>query len=203
MSAELWFAIISLALGAIGAVFSILASVIAYFVKRGEDAQDKAIDVLHKEHVTLRGDVDNINQTLARYEAHIGAGHQDLTAIKTDLKDHVIKEEQIFWKKMEAISEAHKVFAEAVLQRMASMEARLPNGELQKMAIDMAKLVERLEKVQKQSEDAVQHVRDHNEEAERWKRQIEVDAKRLDLLEQRQRDFDDSNNRVRVQRVKK
>ena len=197
MSAELWFAIVSLALGFIGACFSALASIIAFFVKRGEDAQDTAIASLGDEQAALNSDVASIKVTLGKYESHVGAGDARLREIRESISDHVEKEEQIFWKNVDAISEAQRIFAEAVLQRITSMEARLPNGELQKMALDIAKLVERFEKVETMAKDATQHVKDHNEEAERWKRQIEVDAKRLDMLEQRVRDQDDSDTRTR------
>lgn len=202
MGAELWFAIISLALGFIGACFSALASIIAFFVKRGEDAQDKAIAGLGDEQALLGNDIASIKVTLGKYESHIGAGDAKLAEIREDIADHVTKEEQIFWKKVESIGEAHRIFAEAVLQRITSMESRLPNGELQKMAVDVAKLLERFDKVEGMAKDATQHVKEHNEEAERWKRQIEVDAKRLDLLEQRVHDQDDSDTRVNRARRK-
>ena len=151
---------------------------------------------LSAEQAVINADVAAIKVTLARYETHIGAGDARLREIRESISDHVTKEEQIFWKKVDAIGEGHRVFAEAVLQRITSMEGRLPNGELQKMALDIAKLVERFEKVETMAKDATLHVKEHNEEAERWKRQIEVDAKRLDLLEQRMRDQDDNPKRI-------
>lgn len=165
MSAELWFAIVSLGLGAIGAGFSILASLIAYFVKRGEDAQDRSIG-------TLTVDVDQIKQTLASYETHIGVGDQRLMEIKKEISEHVTKEEQIFWKKIETISEAQRIFAEAVLQRIASMEAKMPNGEIQDMVKALARLEANVLITHASAKAAELHIEEHNAEAEDWKRRI-------------------------------
>lgn len=172
MSAELWFAIASLALGIIGTCFSALASIIAYFVKRGEDAQDKSIGQLREDHAIVRHDVDVIKQTLAKYESHVGAGDARLSEIRQDIQDHVTKEENIFWKKVEAISEAQRVFSEAVLQRVASMEARLPNGELKELTVAVARIEAALVSVAEKAAAADKHVVDHNVEAEDWKRRI-------------------------------
>jgi predicted nucleic acid-binding Zn-ribbon protein len=183
MSAELWFAIVSLALGFVGACFSALASIIAYFVKRGEDAQDKTIAALSAEQNVLGQDVAAIKVTLGKYEMHIGAGDARLAEIRESIADHVIKEEQIFWKKVDAISDAQRAFAEAVLQRITSMESKLPNGELQKMALDLAKLVERFERVEGVARDA--------------KTSTDSNVKRLESLEERVREQDDSDTRLR------
>lgn len=172
MTPELWFAVVSLAIGIVGAGFSLLASIIAYYVKRGESAQDATISALHGDHVSLRGDVDTIKQTLARYETHVGAGDARLQEIKEDIADHVRKEEQIFWKKVEAIGEAHKIFAEAVLQRIASMEAKMPNGEIADMVKALARLEANFVITQAASLKAEKHVEEHNIEAEDWKQRI-------------------------------
>lgn len=165
MSATLWFAIASLILGFFGTCFSALASVIAYFVKRNEEAQDRQI-----QH--LESAVNEVQRTLAGYESHIGAGDEDLKAIKTDLRDHVTKEEQIFWKKVDAITEAQQIFAQALLQRMASIEARMPNGELKELVVSVAELRTEMRAVTDMAKGAVSHVEDHNAEAEDWKRRI-------------------------------
>jgi hypothetical protein len=172
MSAELWFAVVSLALGFIGACFSALASIIAYFVKRGEDAQDKTIEALRTDHVGLRDDVDLIKQTLASYESHIGAGDARLAEIRKDIADHVIKEEQIFWKKVESISEAQRIFAEAVLQRISSMEAKMPNGEIQEMVKSLARLEANVLITGAAARKAEDHVVQHDAEANDWKQRI-------------------------------
>lgn len=166
MTPTLWFAVASLALGFIGACFSMLASVIAYFVKKGEEQQDREIQ-------RLRDEVERAATTLARYESHIGAGDSDLEAIKIDLRDHVQREEQIFWKKVDALVDVQRVFSEAVLQRIASMEARLPkNGEIADLMVGMGELRTEMRGVTDMSRTAVKHVDDHNEEAEDWKRRI-------------------------------
>jgi hypothetical protein len=172
MSAELWFAVASLALGFVGACFSILASIIAYFVKKGEDMQDKSITTLHQENAVLREDVEGIRQTLAKYETHIGAGDARLAEIRKDIADHVIKEEQIFWKKVDSISEAQKVFAEAVLQRIASMEAKMPNGEIQEMVKALARLEANVLITGAAAKKAEDHVVQHDAEANDWKQRI-------------------------------
>lgn len=172
MSAELWFGIVSLAVGIVGAGFSLMASIIAYFVKRGEDVQDKNIDSLHREYAKLREDVDEIKQTLASYESHIGAGDARLGEIKTEIADHVRKEENIFWKKVEAMSEAQRIFSEAVLQRMAAVEAKMPNGELRELALAVARIEAAMQTVAQKADSAAQHVIDHDREAEDWKRRI-------------------------------
>lgn len=172
MSTELWFGIVSLAVGIVGAGFSLMASIIAYFVKRGEDTQDKNIDSLHVEHATLRRDVDEIKQTLAAYESHVGAGDARLAEIRGDIADHVRKEEQIFWKKVEAMSEAQRIFAEAVLQRVAAMEAKMPNGELKEMALAIARIEAGMQIVGAKADAAAKHVEDHDREAEDWKHRI-------------------------------
>lgn len=172
MSTELWFGIFSLVVGGIGAIFSFLASIIAYFVKRGEDAQDKNIQSLHNEHLTLRAEVADIKQTLAAYESHIGAGDARLQEIRTDIADHVKKEEQIFWKKVDAMSEAQRIFAEAVLQRVAAMEAKMPNGELKEMALAIARIEAGMAVIGSKADAAAKHVEDHDREAEDWKRRI-------------------------------
>jgi hypothetical protein len=172
MSPELWFGIASLGLGFLGAGFSALASIIAFFVKRGEEAQDKSILALHSENTLLRGDVEIIKQTLAKYETHIGAGDARLQEIRTDISDHVRREEQIFWKKVEAIGEAHQIFAEAVLQRIASMEAKMPNGEIQEMMKSLARLEANFIVTQAAALRAENHVEEHNTEAEDWKHRI-------------------------------
>jgi hypothetical protein len=172
MSPELWFGIVSLGLGLVGAVFSALASIIAYFVKKGEEAQDKAILSLHSDQTLLRGDVDIIKQTLAKYESHIGIGDERLQEIRGEIAAHVRKEEQIFWKKVDAIAEAHQVFAEAVLQRIASMEAKMPNGEIQEITKALARLEANSVVTQAAALKAERHVTDHDIEAEEWKRRI-------------------------------
>jgi len=172
MSPELWFAIISLAIGFAGACFSALASIIAYFVKKGEEIQDKNIVALHVDQTALRGDVDAIKQTLAKYESHVGVGDARLKEIREDIQAHVTKEEQIFWKKVDAMSDSHKLFAEAVLQRIASMEAKMPNGEIQEMVKALARLEANLIVTQAAAQKAEQHVADHDAEANEWKQRI-------------------------------
>jgi len=172
MTPELWFAVVSLALGAIGACFSFFAAIIAYFLKRGEDAQDKSIASLHVEHGTLRTDVDIIKQTLAKYESHVGAGDARLGEIREEIADHVKKEEQIFWRKVEAISEAQRIFAEAVLQRIASMEAKMPNGEIQEMVKALARLEANVLITAASAKKAEEHVGQHDNEANEWKQRI-------------------------------
>jgi chromosome segregation ATPase len=172
MSAELWFAIFSLVIGVLGAGFSALASVIAYFVKKGEDTQDKHISELKEDHAALRSDVSSIKATLAKYETHIGAWDARLVEIREEIADHVKKEEQIFWKKVEAISEAQRIFAEAVLQRIASMEAKMPNGEIQEIVKSLARLEANVLVTAAAARKAEDHVTEHNTEAEDWKRRI-------------------------------
>lgn len=172
MTPELWFAIVSLVIGVFGAGFSLLASIIAYFVKKGEAAQDTTIAALHTDHTALRGDVDVIKQTLAKYESHVGAGDARLQEIREDIADHVQKEEQIFWKKVEAISEAQRIFAEAVLQRISSMEAKMPNGEIQEMIKALARLEANVIVTAASAKKAEEHVVEHDEEANDWKQRI-------------------------------
>jgi hypothetical protein len=172
MSPELWFGVFSLVVGFTGACFSALASIIAYFVKKGEEAQDKSITALHAEHSALRNDVNTIKQTLAKYETHVGVGDAKLVEIRQDISDHVIKEEQIFWKKVDAIAEAHQVFAEAVLQRIAAMEAKMPNGEIQEMVKSLARLEANFVVTQASALKAEQHVVEHEAEANDWKQRI-------------------------------
>lgn len=172
MSATLWFAIVSMVLGFVGACFSALASVIAYFVKKNEEHQDREIQ-------RLRDEVGQIGDSVARYETHVGAGDEDLKAIKTDLRDHVTREEQIFWKKVDTITEAHQVLATAMLSRMAAIEARMPNGEIQELVTSVAELRVEMRNVTGMATTAIKHVSDHNEEAEDWKRRIvALEAKR-------------------------
>lgn len=149
-----------------------LAAVIAYFLKRGEAAQDLAINGLRTDHAALHADVDGIKQVLAKYETHIGAGDAKLAEIQKDIADHVTKEEQIFWKKVETISEAQRIFAEAVLQRIASMEAKMPNGEIQEMVKALARLEANVLITAATAKKAEDHVDEHSTEAEDWKRRI-------------------------------
>jgi hemerythrin superfamily protein len=172
MSAEMWFAIVSLAVGLLGACFSALASIIAYFVKKGEDTQDKHIIELKGDHSALRSDVNTIKTTLAKYETHIGAGDERLAEIRKDIADHVTKEEQIFWKKVDAISEAQRLFAEAVLQRIASMEAKMPNGEIQEMVKALSRLEANVIITAASARKAEEHVVEHDSEANDWKQRI-------------------------------
>lgn len=165
MTPELWFAIASLFFGVISSFFALLASVIAWFVKRSEAERDRHIQ-------ELQSDMEQVKGELAEYRSHVGAGDDKLEEIKTDLRDHVIREEQIFWKKVDALSDAHRLFSEAVLTRMASMEARLPNGELQDLARAVARIEAQMEGVARDSAAANEHVREHELEAEGWKRRI-------------------------------
>lgn len=165
MSATLWFAIVSMVLGFVGACFSALASVIAYFVKKGEESQDRDIQ-------ELKVSVGQAKETLARYETHVGAGDEDLQAIRTDLRDHVQREEEIFWKKVDAITEAHQHLANAMLQRMAAIEARMPNGEIKELVTSVAELRVEMRGVTGMASSAIKHVEDHDKEAEDWKRRI-------------------------------
>jgi hypothetical protein len=159
------FGLFSLAVGIVGSGFSALAAAVAYFVKKNEDAQDRQIERLDDAVV-------QIQNTLARYETHIGAGDEDLAAIRTDLRDHVTKEEQIFWKKVDAISEAQQIFAQALLQRMTSIEARMPNGEIKELVVSVAELRTEMRAVAEISRAADRHIEEHNAEAEEWKRRI-------------------------------
>lgn len=165
MSAELWFAIASLGFGVLSSFFAAMASIIAYFVKRQEGQRDKHIE-------QLQGDMEMVKAELAEYKGHVGIGDQRLAEIQTDLRDHVTREENIFWKKVDAISDAQRIFAEAVLQRLSGMEARMPNGELKDMGNAIARIEAALTSVARDATEARQHVIDHNREAEDWKRRI-------------------------------
>jgi len=165
VNSTMLFGLFSLAVGIVGSGFSALAAAVAYFVKKNEDAQDRQIERLDDAVV-------QIQNTLARYETHIGAGDEDLAAIRTDLRDHVTKEEQIFWKKVDAISEAQQIFAQALLQRMTSIEARMPNGEIKELVVSVAELRTEMRAVAEISRAADRHIEEHNAEAEEWKRRI-------------------------------
>jgi hypothetical protein len=119
-----------------------------------------------------RGDVDQIKQTLVKYETHVGAGDARLKEIKDDIAAHVQKEEQILWKKVDAISEAQRAFAEAVLQRISSMEAKMPNGEIQEMIKALARLEANVIITAASARKAEEHVIEHDEEANECKQRL-------------------------------
>lgn len=183
MSPEHLIAIAGLLVAVVGGIMSTITALIAYFIKKNEEAQDKAIADLAVFANWARAE-------LAKYELHVGAGKAALEALHTDVRDHVTREESIFWKKVEAMQAVNTAFQEAnaqghaaILQRLVSVEGKMPNGELERMALDIAKLVEQMLAVKEKAETAITHVREHDAEAEQWKRLIELTAKRVDMIE--------------------
>lgn len=185
MSAEHFIAIAGLLVAVLGGIMSSITALIAYFIKKNEEAQDRSIADLATFATWARAE-------LAKYELHVGAGKTALEALHTDVRDHVTREESIFWKKVEAMQAVNAAFQEAnaqghaaILQRLVQVEAKMPNGELERMALDIAKLVEQMLAVKEKAEMAIDHVREHDAESEQWKRLIELTAKRVDMIESR------------------
>lgn len=172
-----------------GGVFSTITAVIAYFIRRNEAMQDRSIRDLQQAHeslsVAMQESISWIKSEMVAYKAQAGVSATAVAAVHTDLKDHVTKEESIFWKKIDAITQAHQALSNALLQRLTVVESKLPNGELERMAVDIATLVAQMSATKEKAQQAIEHVKEHDEEAGQWKRMIERNDERLKILEER------------------
>jgi hypothetical protein len=175
-------AIVAVIVAIVGSGVGLVIGILGYFIRRAFEGQASDIAEIRKFNEWVRTE-------LVKYEVNVGASDTSLKAIHSDLNDHVMREESIFWKKIEAIQEASRIQNETVLQRITSMEARMPNGELKSLAKDVASLVAEMAQVKRTANLAEEHVISHNEEAEVWKREIRVSASRLDRVESDLRDL--------------
>lgn len=152
----------------LGGVLSSLVGLIALF----HGIVARRLSSLEAADKELAERVQEAEVTLEKYQEHVGAGDKILSQIQGALRDHVEREEQIFWKKVDAISDAQRISNEAVLQRVTAIEARMPNGELQALMKSMVRVEAVLEVVKEEARSAIAHVKEHNAEAEDWKRRI-------------------------------
>lgn len=169
-------ALIGFIFALVGSSGGLLLAIIGYFVRREFEKQASLIEEIRKFNEWVRAE-------LAKYEVNVGASDVSLKSIHDDLNSHVTREESIFWAKIEAIQDAIRIQNETVLQRIASVEARMPNGELKQLAKDVAILVGEMSSLKRMSLSAEDHITEHNAEAEQWKRKIEVDSNRIDAIE--------------------
>lgn len=150
----------------------------------------KRINSLEASDNQLKDEINDIQVQLAEYKDHVGAGDLRLIEIRTSIDDHVTKEENIFWKKIEAISEAQRISNEALLQRMASVEAKMPNGEIKELVLAVARveaavMVVRAEasSAASRAEEAVNKAQGISDRSEEWKDRISTNTEKLRNME--------------------
>ena len=153
-------------------VVSLFIAIILWYVRKNEKEQDDAIKDLREQLSKYRAE-------LTDFVSNAGNTRTSIDAVHEELRQHVMREETIFWKDVKTDREAQRIFAEAVLQRVTSLEAKItsveakmPNGELQKLALDMAKLVTTVETAIDKAVSAEEHIRQHDSESQEWKRRI-------------------------------
>jgi len=172
MSIEIVLSAVAISITVLTSVLSGATAIIAWLVRKNEKLQDLALQSLREDVASLAGEVDKVKECLGKYEGHVGAGDERLHGIEKSLTTHVEREEQIFWKKVEAISDAQRVSNEAILQRIAAMEAKMPNGELKELVKAVARIEATLLIATEKADAASRHVEDHNRESEEWKHRI-------------------------------
>ena len=108
---------------------------------------DKLEDLATHNH-RQDGRLDVIEHELIKYEKHVAVGELEIAATNASvanvmaiLKEHMEKEEAITWAKIDRINSSlsamalHNETAHGSLSaRLASVEAKMPNGELAKLA---------------------------------------------------------------------
>lgn len=172
MTIEIILSIIAITITVLTTILSGAAAIIAWLVRKNEKLQDITLDGLKANVAAISMEVEKLDDQLAKYEGHVGVGDERLHGIEKSLNTHVEREEQIFWKKVEAISDAQRISNEAILQRIASMEAKMPNGELKELVRAVARIEASLLIATEKADAASRHVEDHNRESENWKQRI-------------------------------
>jgi peptidoglycan hydrolase CwlO-like protein len=172
MTIEIVLSAIAIIITIATSLFSLAAAVIAWLVRKNEKLQDLALSNLQTDVATVAAEVDKVKECIAKYESHVGVGDERLHGIEKALTTHVEREEQIFWKKVEAISDAQRISNEAILQRIAAMEAKMPNGELKDLVKAVARIEASLLLAMEKVDKAERHVEEHNRDAETWKHRI-------------------------------
>lgn len=172
MTLELAVAILAIVVTISGGILSTAIGLFAWFVRRNEKLQDDVLEQLKTKVDALDADVEGLKVAVGRYEPLVGAGKESIEALHAALADHVTKEEQIFWKKIEAVSEVQRIANETLLQRMSTIEAKMPNGELKDLMKAVARIEAAMVGLHADVERVTRHVDTHESESDVWKQRI-------------------------------
>lgn len=166
MTLELAVAILAVSVTIIGGLGSVATAVFAWVIRRNEKLQDDALAALKEQVMNLDTDVSGLKAAVARYEPLVGAGQKGLDDIHRELKDHIDREERTTAEQQRS--------SEAVLQRLSTIEARMPNGELKDLVRAVSRIEATLEGMKVETARVVRHVEEHEADSEGWKQRIVV-----------------------------
>jgi chromosome segregation ATPase len=146
----------------IGGLFSVIGLLVGVYYK----LLYVRLGQLEETDKKLTDRVGEVEEKVARYEEHVGAGERALTALSARIERHMVEEENMVWTGVKSLGdklneiqvenvEAHatiqKEYGDRLAQngeRLAKIEGQvqgikraLPNGELQEMLDLLRKLV--------------------------------------------------------------
>lgn len=171
----------------------LLAGLIKYLFWLHEQRIGEKFKLVEEHNTRQDRRLDKIDDDVRKYDQHVAIGQKDSNEIHTAVKrleaalaDHVLKEEGTTWAKIDGLVDVLNVMkssneiAHAGLVnnqnllnlRVDSMEKKMPNGEIQALVVSMARIEAQMTEIKRAAESATQHVVEHNEEAEEWKRRI-------------------------------
>lgn len=134
------------ALAVIGGLFSLIVSLIAAYWKMIANRLDK----LEETDAQLSGRVKDVEETLVEYKEHIGAGDAMFKQLMDRVERHMTEEEDQVWSgitdlsnKLSAIHEDNLKAHTVIVERLAKVEAKMPNGQLNEVLDLVRKLAER------------------------------------------------------------
>ena len=110
----------------------------------------RRLDKLEHTDASIDNRVKEVEATLVRYEEHVGAGDAMFKQLMARVERHMTEEEDQVWggmkelgNKMGIIHEDNLKAHAAIVERIARMESKLPNGELAKLMGLVQTLVDR------------------------------------------------------------
>ena len=145
---------------AVAATIAVLAALFGFFARNWFGNVNRGIRDNTTDIASLKGQV-----------AEMIHDHDD---IKKDIRGHVEREETLLWPKVDGMI----LQITNVQTEMASLKANMPNGELKTLLRRFAVMEEMFKSTVKHLERTIDEVdreqREHNVEAEGWKRRIVI-----------------------------
>jgi hypothetical protein len=154
----------------VGAIFTLAGALAKLFLVQFERRMNEKFAIVERENDEQNKRLDTIENDLHRYDAHVAVGatetraiHESVARVEAAVADHVHKEETTTWKKIDdlalAIGDLRQSHAEGMAKlaagqdvlavRVTSVEKKMPNGELQKLAEAFSILAESTREVTK------------------------------------------------------
>lgn len=98
------------------------------------------LDKLEQTDAKLVGEIGALTTRVERYEEHVGAGDKILEKLMTRVERHMTEEEDQVWNgitelsnKLTTIHQDNLLAHSAIVERLAKVEAKMPNGELTRL----------------------------------------------------------------------